>query len=78
MRLNVRLIRASQFFRQFRLNVKYKSDKKYIISDALSRLINIIKLLLFEDYLKFDVLYDCVTQALNFIKDFYVYFVIII
>lgn len=37
-RINVRLVRASQFFRQFCLVVRHKPGKKHIISNALSRL----------------------------------------
>ena len=38
MRMNVRLVRASQFLRQFHLIVRHKPGKEHIISDALSRL----------------------------------------
>ncbi len=38
MRMNVRLVRASQFLRQFRLDVRHKPGKEHIIPDALSRL----------------------------------------
>ena len=38
LRLNMRLIRASQFLRQFRLNIRYKPSKDHIVLDALSRL----------------------------------------
>ena len=38
MKMNVRLVRASQFLRQFRLIVRYKPRKKNIIPDALGRL----------------------------------------
>lgn len=38
MRLNVRLIRVSQFLRQFRLNVRHKLEKDHIVLDVLSRL----------------------------------------
>lgn len=38
MRMNVRLVRASQFLRQFRLVVRHKPGKEHIIPDALSRL----------------------------------------
>ena len=38
MRMNVRLIRASQFLRQFRLDVCHKPGKDHIVPDALSRL----------------------------------------
>lgn len=38
MRLNLRLVRASQFFQQFKLNVRHKPGKEHIVPDALSRL----------------------------------------
>lgn len=36
MQMNVRLVRASQFLRQFRLIVRHKPGKEYILPDALS------------------------------------------
>lgn len=38
MRMNVRLVRASQFLRQFPLVIWHKPGKEYILPDALSRL----------------------------------------
>lgn len=38
MRLNLRLVRASQFLQQFRLDVCHKPGKEHIVPDALSRL----------------------------------------
>lgn len=38
MRLNLRLVRASQFLQQFKLDVRHKPGKEYIIPNALSRL----------------------------------------
>ena len=38
MRMNLCLVRASQFFQQFRLDVRHKPGKEHIIPDALSRL----------------------------------------
>ncbi len=38
MRLNLRLVRASQFLQQFKLDVRHKPGKEHIIPDALSRL----------------------------------------
>lgn len=38
MRLNLKLVRASQFLQQFKLNVRHKPGKEHIVSDALSRL----------------------------------------
>ena len=37
-RMNVRLVRASQFLQQFRLVVRHKPGKEHIIPDMLSRL----------------------------------------
>lgn len=36
-KLNLRLVRAFIYLFQFQLDVKYRSDKQYIISDILSR-----------------------------------------
>ena len=41
MKINVKLIKAFQFFRQFNLKIKHKFKKKYIISNTLSRLTNV-------------------------------------
>lgn len=41
MRVNLRLVWASQFLQQFKLDIRYKSGKEHIISDALSRLVSI-------------------------------------
>ncbi len=38
MRLNLRLVRASQFLQQFKLDIRHKPGKEHIIPDALSRL----------------------------------------
>ena len=40
MKLNLWLLRASQFLQQFRLDFRYKPGKEHIIPDALSRLTN--------------------------------------
>ena len=40
MRLNLRLMRASQFFQQFKLEVRHKPGKEHIIPDALSRFVS--------------------------------------
>ena len=57
MRMNVKLIYTFQFLHQFNFNVKHKFEKKYIISNALSRFVNLnfdknISL----NYFKFDAL----------------------
>lgn len=38
MRLNLRLVQASQFLQRFKLNVQQKPGNEHIILDALSRL----------------------------------------
>lgn len=38
MKINIRLVRASQFLKQFHLIVKYKSGKEHIIIDTLNKL----------------------------------------
>ena len=78
--MNVRLIYIFQFFRQFRFDVKHKFDKKHIILNVLSRLIVIIKSILFDNYAEFDILYIYIIQILNYDGDesLYVYFVILI
>ncbi len=38
MRLNLRLVRASQFLQQFKLDIRHKPGKEHIIPDALSHL----------------------------------------
>ncbi len=38
MRINLCLVRTSQFLQQFRLDVRHKPGKEHIIPDALSRL----------------------------------------
>ena len=36
MRMNIRLVRKSQFLREFQLTVRHKPREKHIVSDALS------------------------------------------
>lgn len=58
-------MRASQFLRLFRLDVRHKSDKKHIVPDALSRLASYSKSSLSDDHSELDVLYAQTTQALS-------------
>ena len=39
-KLNLRLIRASEYLQRFRIEIRHKSNKMNIVSDALSRLAN--------------------------------------
>ena len=58
MRINMRLIKASQFLRQFDFNIKYKFDKEHILFDTLSKLINInIDISISKDHFEFDILF---------------------
>ena len=57
LRINIRLIRASQFLRQFRLEVRHKSGKEHIVPDTLSRLTSARPSTLSSDYSKLNTLY---------------------
>ena len=66
LRMNVRLVRASQFLRQFRLEVRHKPGKEHVVPDALSRLASAnTTSSLSEDHSELDVLYACATQAID-------------
>ncbi len=68
MRMNLRLIRVSQFLNQFsNLKIRHKSRKNYFISDALSRLQSLNKEDLSDDHAKLDELF------VEYIKMIYVY-----
>lgn len=57
MRINVWLVRASQFLRLFHLIVRHKSEKEHIIWDVLSRSANTNNSGHDSEYAKFDVLF---------------------
>ena len=59
-KLNLRLIRAFTYFFQFKIEMKYKSNKEHIIFDALSRLFseNEQSEWNFDDKLNFDIYYE--------------------
>lgn len=57
MRINVRLVRASQFFRKFDLIICHKLGKEHIILDTLSRLASTKRLSQNPEYAKLDVLF---------------------
>lgn len=57
MRLNLRLVRASEFLQQFKLDVKHKPGKEHIIPDALSRLANATPTPTDPHYSELDALY---------------------
>jgi hypothetical protein len=39
-RLNIRLVRASQYLSQFEFNIRYKPGRQHTLPDAISRLMN--------------------------------------
>ena len=57
MRMNTRLIRASQFLKQFNLDISYKPGKEHIVPDALSRLASSSKQDLPDHHSELDVLF---------------------
>ena len=73
MRINIRFIRASQFLKQFKLDVKHKFEKKYIISNALFRLININhnKKCFNSKYSKLNALYEIFCSLITIFAKFH-------
>lgn len=59
MRMNIRLVHASQFLRQFRLDVRHKPDKEHIVPDALSRLASLNHSKKAPEYSELNALYTC-------------------
>ena len=57
MRINVCLVRAFQFLRQFRLVVRHKPGKEHIIPDLLSRLASANNTFQDDEYLELDSLF---------------------
>ena len=57
--------------------MRHKFNKEYIVFNALSRFVSIIKSLLFKNHSKLDVLYVYITQILKD-DNVYIYFVIMI
>ena len=57
MRMNVRLVRASQFLQQFCLVVRHKPEKKHIILDTLSKLASANRTRHDNLYSEFDVFF---------------------
>ena len=56
-RMNTRLVRASQFLRQFRLDVRHKPGKEHIVPDALSRLASTKPSTIADDHSELDALF---------------------
>ena len=71
-RINSRLVRASQFLRTFNLDVKYKPGKENIIPDALSRLSSLnssVNSSLPDHYSELDALFTAAIVEMN--QDFH-------
>lgn len=66
-KLNLRLVRASNYIQRFELKFRYKLEKQYVVSNALSRLSNNNIFLLFEND-ELNVLFTIV--LINMKKDF--------
>ena len=70
MRMNVRLIRASQFHRQFELQVTHKPGKEHIVPDALSRLASLNQdSTIASEHSELDILFT--TSLVQISTDFY-------
>ena len=69
MRMNVRLVRASQFLRQFRLEVSHKPGKEHVLPDALSRLASCSHPKLPDDHSELDALFTATLVDMN--EEFY-------
>lgn len=67
--MNIRLVRASQFFRQLRLVVRHKPGKEHIILDALSRLANANDTFHNNEYLGLDSLFAYYTTLVEINTD---------
>ena len=72
MRLNLWLVRASQFLSQFsNLDIRHKSEKYHVISDALSRLKSLnTSSVEIDDYSELDALYTYHTTLLELNEEF--------
>lgn len=65
MRLNLWLIRTSQFLQQFKLDVRHKPGKEHIIPDALSRLANVNTDTAESSYSKLNALFLYITTLVE-------------
>lgn len=71
-RMNVRLIRISQFLSQFNLDVRYKSNKDHIIFDALFKLASInINQFVDKDHAELNVLFANNSTLVKMSTEFY-------
>lgn len=68
MKMNLRLVRTSQFFQQFKLDVQYKPGKKQIIPDAFSRLTNTNIVCVDSSYSEFDALFTYNTTPVEMVS----------
>lgn len=73
LRMNVRLVRVSQYLRQFQLDVRHKPGKDHIVPDVLSRLATATESDLADDHSELDALYGRTTQAMHPKDQLYAY-----
>ena len=68
-KFNLRLIRAFIYLFQFRLNIRHKSNKNYVISNALSRFFfdndRIDQQFSFENAINFDFFHENIIDSSN-------------
>ena len=71
-RFNLRLIKISQYFQKFELDIRYKPEKYNVILDIFSRFISINKNIFQFYYIKFDILqnYAYTITLIKINKDF--------
>ena len=65
MRMNLWLVRASQFLQQFKLDIRHKPGKEHIIPDALSRLASTNVSYTDPSYSEFDALFTYNTTLIE-------------
>ena len=64
-KLNLRLIRASEYIQRFLLNIRHKSKKFHVVSDVLSRLVTSNKSSSNDDENEFNVLFTIFMIEMN-------------
>ena len=68
MKLNFRLIRASQYVSQFNFDVRYRFDKIHLIFDALNKLLKSIEIFHTSTLKNFDEFIDVYANIVTFVK----------
>ena len=71
LRMNIRLIKISQFLSQFNLNIRYKFDKNHIMFDALFRLVNVNTETCSNEHSKLNILFTYNATFVELFDQFY-------